>query len=66
MRRGIRDIAREGPFHRIQADVRKEFDKGQKLMRVLGFIEEGPLNAYSIEGEDFLRFAFVNRDLVPE
>ena len=64
MRRGMRDIAKNGPFHRIQADVRRDFDKGQKFLRMLGFTYEGPLDAYSEDGKDYERFAFVSRELI--
>ena len=64
MRKGMRDIARMGPFHRIQADVRASFAKGQRFLAMLEFSNEGPLDAYSAEGEDYERFALVNRQLI--
>ena len=64
MRRGMRDIALNGPFHRIQADVRKAYPKGQKLLKVLGFTHEGPLAAYTSTGEDYERWTFIDRNLV--
>jgi len=64
MRKGVRDIVAEGPFHRVQADVKKSYVQGQKFLKMLGFAPEGPLWAYTSDGEDFVRYSFVNRDLV--
>ena len=64
MRRGLREIVESGPFHRVQADVRKDFLLGQRLLRVLGFTEEGPLWAYSSDGVDHVRFSLVSRELI--
>ena len=64
MRKGMRDIAQNGPFHRIQADVMASFVKGRRFLRMLEFADEGPLSAYSAEGEDYERFALVSRGLV--
>ena len=66
MRRGMRDIVANAPFHRVQADVRKAFPQGQKFLRMLGFTYEGPLDAYSVDGKDYERFAFVSRELIKE
>lgn len=64
MRRGLCEVAQQGPFHRIQADVRRSFLQGQKFLRVLGFAHEGPLEAYTSDGTDYERFAFVDRSLI--
>lgn len=64
MQSGLHEVAKNGPFHRIQADVRSEFEKGKKFLRMLGFIYEGPLAAYGSDGSDHERFAFVDRGLI--
>ena len=66
MRRGMRDIVRNGPFHRVHADVLADYSKGQKFLKMLGFTHEGPLEAFGPTGADYQRFAFVSRELIKE
>lgn len=60
----LKDIATDAPFHRIQADVRSDFEVGRKFARVLGFSHEGSMEAYDSFGNDYERFALVYRSLI--
>ena len=64
MRRGMRDIVANGPFHRVQADVKTSYKQGQKFLKMLGFVYEGPLWAFTSDGEDYERYSFISRNLV--
>ena len=57
IRKGLEDLTIGLKLHRIQAEVRAEFVPGQKLMRVLGFNQEGPpMRKYGPDGADYLRY----------
>jgi len=64
LRRALREIARQGPFHRIQADVKRDFQMGIRALLLGGFVDEGPMYAYTSEGVDYERLAYVDRDLL--
>lgn len=64
MREGLQDVMRNTPFHRVQAEVQREFQKGRTFLTLLGFQYEGPLEAYGRDGSDYDRFAFIDRSLV--
>ena len=57
IKKGLEDLTVELKLHRIQTTVRTEFVPGQKLMRVLGFNQEGPpMRKYGPDGADYLRY----------
>ena len=57
IKKGLEDLTVGLKLHRIQAEVRAEFVPGQKLMRVLGFNQEGPpMRKYGPDGADYLRY----------
>lgn len=47
------------PFKRIQATVRCDFAVGQRFAERLGFVNEGIMRAYDLEGLDVYRYARV-------
>ncbi len=55
-KRGLKRAFEIG-FHRVQTAIPVDFLEGQRLVRHLGFMSEGPMKAYGPNGEDFMRFA---------
>lgn len=44
-------------IHRVQASVRKDYEKAHRLAKFLGFKEEGTMLQYSSDKSDYVRYA---------
>lgn len=58
-REGLDQIFAHGQFHRVQADIRRDFMAAHRLAVLLGFSYEGPMNGYSADKSDYDRYARV-------
>ena len=58
-RDGLDEIQACGQFHRLQADIRRDFLPAHRLAVLLGFSYEGPMNGYSADKSDYDRYARV-------
>ena len=56
IRKGLEDLTTGLKLHRIQVSVRAGFVPGQKLVRLLGFSEEGRMEKFGTDGADYLRY----------
>lgn len=52
-----RQVLRQAPYRRIEAQVHAGFYPGHRLMRLLGFQIEGPAWAFNPDGSDAYHFA---------
>lgn len=44
-------------IRRLECSVRKDWASARKWLKRFGFIQEGPLRAYGMHGEDYIRMA---------
>ena len=44
-------------LHRVQAAVMESFERGHKWIKLFGFKEEGKMEGYGPNGENFIRYA---------
>lgn len=58
---GLDQIQAIGGFHRLQADIKREFVAARKLAILLGFSYEGPMDGYGADKSDFDRYARVRK-----
>jgi RimJ/RimL family protein N-acetyltransferase len=57
MKHILNDIMNKKKYHRIQAVVLKDFKQGIRFAEFFGFKNEGLMKQYSMDKEDFYRFA---------
>ena len=57
MKHILNDIIKREEYHRIQAVVLKDYKAGIKFAEFFGFENEGLMKQYSVDKEDFYRFA---------
>ena len=59
MKHILNDIIKQKRYHRIQAIVLKDYKAGIRFAEFFGFKNEGLMKSYSVDKEDFYRYARV-------
>ena len=57
MKHILNDIIKQKRYHRIQAIVLKDYKAGIRFAELFGFKNEGLMKSYSVDKEDFYRYA---------
>ena len=57
MKHILNDIIKQKRYHRIQAIVLKDYKAGIRFAEFFGFKNEGLMKSYSVDKEDFYRYA---------
>ena len=57
MKHILNDIIKQKKYHRIQAIVLKDYKAGIRFAEFFGFKNEGLMKSYSVNKEDFYRYA---------
>ncbi len=57
--KGIKKYIIESEFDRVQTTVRSNFDKAEKLVRLLGFQKEGTMRKGGFDGNDLYMYGWV-------
>ena len=56
VRRGLDDVQDHLPLRRVQAVVRADYERSQRWVERLGFVNEGLMRSYGPEGADYYRY----------